>query len=61
MNVGQRAMVAAMIYPKPEKGGRGKKGNAALHFPMVNKNDLSWARRVLRDAVDLINSVLERF
>jgi hypothetical protein len=29
---GQRAMAVAMIYPKPEKGGRGKKSKLNLEF-----------------------------
>ena len=30
-------MVAAMIYPSVDEKGRGKKGVAATHFPMVSR------------------------
>ncbi len=30
MTKGQRAMVVAMIYPEPEKGGRGKKATVSV-------------------------------
>ena len=40
----QRAMAVAMIYPNPEKGGRGRKG---LGDPNVSAERLSRARTVL--------------
>jgi hypothetical protein len=39
-----RAMAVAMIYPEPEKGGRGKKGSLSEHF---SKALLSEARAVV--------------
>jgi hypothetical protein len=40
----QRAMATAMIYPKAEKGGRGKKATDAVGF---SSQRLSYARTVL--------------
>jgi hypothetical protein len=60
MTGGQRAMVAAKIYPDPEKGGIGK-GNTLkvyTHFPMVERSMLAQARRILRDAPDLAPGVI---
>lgn len=49
MTVGQRAMALAMIYPDPEKGGRGRKG---VRGEQVSHSRLSHARTVLRVASD---------
>ena len=43
----QRAMAVAMIYPEPEKGGRGKKGAGSGTFSDVSHQRLSDARAVL--------------
>lgn len=58
MTPGQRAMVVAMMYPDADGQGRGKKGVAATHFPMVSKSSLQHARKVLRIAGDLAPQVL---
>ncbi len=55
MTKGQRAMAVAMIYPKPEKGGRGKKSFVAKEF---SQGGLSKARTVLQYAPDLADNVL---
>jgi hypothetical protein len=55
MTVGQRAMVWAMAYPDPEKGGRGKK---ALGDRTVSRERVSLARVVLEFAPDLADGVL---
>ena len=34
---GQRAMAVAMIYPKPEKGGRGRKTTEIVGFSPLRK------------------------
>ncbi len=47
MTKGQRAMAVAMIFPKPEKGGRGKKRLGDL---TVSAERLSTARTVLASA-----------
>ncbi len=52
---GQRAMAVAMIYPGPEKGGRGKKSFATKEFSQAA---LSKARTVLERTPDLPVSVL---
>jgi len=44
MTKGQRAMAVAKIYPKPEKGGRGKKRLGDL---TVSAERISTARTVL--------------
>jgi hypothetical protein len=49
MTKGQQAMVTAMIYPEPEKGGRGKNRNEKLQF---SKMHLSRARAVLQHTPD---------
>jgi hypothetical protein len=46
MTKGAIAMVCAKAFPEPEEVGRGKKGFAAKHFPMVTKDKLSCARTV---------------
>jgi hypothetical protein len=59
MTAGQRAMVAAKLYPEPDaKGSRGKKGCVAQQFPMVDKGALARARAVLTHAPDLVDGVL---
>jgi len=59
MTAGQRAMVAATIYPEPAKVGRGQKVCVAQTFPMVDPASLSRARRVICDAPDLVAGVLD--
>ena len=61
MTKGQRAMAVAMIYPDPEKGGRGKKSGAktsdlvgGFSMDFVDK-----ARTVLKHAPDLAHQVLQ--
>jgi hypothetical protein len=55
LSKGQQAMAVAMIYPEPEKGGRGK--NAVLNTEFSTAS-LSHARTVLKFAPDLADSVL---
>jgi hypothetical protein len=55
LNKGQQAMALAMVYPEPEKGGRGKNSNLKLGF---SSQRLSLARTVLRYSVPLAQSVL---
>jgi hypothetical protein len=43
-------MVVAMMYSEPESPGRGKKGVATTQFPMVSKESLYRARKVLHKA-----------
>ena len=55
MTKGQRAMAVAKIYPKPEKGGRGK----TVRLPDgLSKQRISEARTVLQYAPDLADNVL---
>jgi len=56
MTVGQRAMAVAIIYPDPEKGGRGQKATVSVEF--ISPQRLSYARTVLRHAPDLSANVL---
>jgi len=49
MTKGQRAMAVATIYPKPEKGGRGKK-SVKITESMFDASYLSHARTVLEYA-----------
>jgi hypothetical protein len=44
MTAGQRAMTTAMVYPEPEKGGRGKKASVSEGF---SATWLSMARTIL--------------
>jgi hypothetical protein len=56
LNAGQRAMAVAMMYPDPEKGGRGKTNSlAAKGFSTAS---LSQARTVLRDSRALADKVM---
>jgi hypothetical protein len=58
MNKGARAMVAACMYPDPEKGGRGQKALIAKEFTgIINQGSLSQARTVLALAPDLVPEV----
>ena len=55
MTKGQRAMAVAVIYPEPEKGGRGK----TIPKPDgISKQRISVARTVLHYAPDLVDGVL---
>ncbi len=58
MTKGQRAMAVAMIYPEPEKGGRGKKGAGSGEFSGLSHQRISEARTVLRHEPDLASLVL---
>ena len=57
LTVGQRAMAMAMIYPVPEKGGRGKNRKKTLPF---SKMRLSQARTVLRHSQALAEDVVAK-
>jgi len=50
-------MIAAKLFPEPEKQGHGKKGLAAERFPMVHKGSLSLARAVLAYSLELAEAV----
>jgi hypothetical protein len=54
----QRAMALAMIYPEPDKPGRGKKGKAEESSGFSQKR-LQQARIVLRHSPDLADRVLK--
>jgi hypothetical protein len=56
MTKGQRAMAAAMIYPKPEKGGRGKNSKINLEF---SGQYLSMARTVLAVLPEAANAFIK--
>lgn len=56
MTKGVRAMVAACIFPEPEKGGRGKKALTIKEIG-VNAGSLSQARTVIRYAPELVDDV----
>jgi hypothetical protein len=58
MTKGQRAMATAMIYPEPEKGGRGKKRVEKTSEVFSNKL-LSQARTVLAYTPELAKQVLD--
>jgi len=57
---GQQAMALAMIYPEPEKGGRGKKSEAAnlAETAKFSHRRLNEARAVLRHPRKLAESVI---
>lgn len=57
LNSGQRAMAVAMMYPKPEKGGRGKNSSVTEEFS-VRSGALSMARTVLADSRALAEEVM---
>jgi hypothetical protein len=49
-------MAVAMLYPEPEKGGRGKKRNLP-DLAGFNHQRLSDARRILHHSAELANAV----
>jgi ParB-like nuclease family protein len=53
---GQMAMGVALLYPEPEKGGRGKKRNVGVS-PTFSAKRLSDARKVLANAPELAYAV----
>lgn len=53
-------MIAACLFPEPEKGGRGQKGSATEQFSGVSRKALSEARTVIRYAPDLVAGAVER-
>jgi hypothetical protein len=60
MSKSQKAMALAMIYPEPEKGGRGKLSQIQEGFDEPRKtvqNRLSQARAVLRHSFALAGEV----
>lgn len=61
MTKGQRAMAVAMIYPTPEKGGRGKKGAAQKAEVISGFSDrlVQQARTVLAHTPELARQVLD--
>src|SRR4051812_49359088 len=65
LSKGQQAMALAMIYPEPEKGGRGKLSGIADGLANgISKgqahNLLSQARTILRHSKELAQDVLHR-
>ena len=58
MTKGQRAMAVAKIYPKPEKGGRGKKGAGSGRFS--DHRRIGEAREVLRYSPELAGGLTLR-
>ena len=55
---GQQAMAVAMIYPVPEKGGRGKKKTMDETSTLFSPKRLQLARTVLAHSPDLAQAVL---
>jgi ParB-like nuclease family protein len=55
---GQQAMAVAMIYPVPEKGGRGKKKTMDETSILFSPKRLQLARTVLAHSPDLAQAVL---
>jgi ParB-like chromosome segregation protein Spo0J len=55
---GQQAMAMAMIYPAPEKGGRGKKKTMDETSTLFSPKRLQLARTVLAYSSDLAQAVL---
>jgi hypothetical protein len=58
MMKGQKAMILAMLYPEPEKGGRGKKTNVVVSTKF-SRSRLDQARLVLRHSRTLAESVVK--
>jgi hypothetical protein len=58
LNKGQQAIALAMIYPEPEKGGRGNKAKNLLGTEGFSAARLSQARSVLRHSRALAEDVL---
>jgi hypothetical protein len=58
MSKGALAMVVAVAFPQPEKGGRGQKGSGAEHFPTISKSKISEARAVLKHCRATANDVI---
>jgi hypothetical protein len=62
LSKGQQAMALAMIYPEPEKGGRGKKSQAlnCAESSGFSGRLLEQARTILRHSQELAQDVLHR-
>lgn len=58
LSKGQQAMGLAMIYPEPEKGGRGKRSQFRESLSRTQENRLSQARSVLRYSKPLAGDVM---
>jgi hypothetical protein len=58
MSAGQQAMAHAMIYPEPEKGGRGKKSRNSTETLGFSAMRLSQARTVLSHSRDVAMEIL---
>jgi hypothetical protein len=56
---GQQAMAMAMIYPEPEKGGRGKKKKVEQSSTLFSEKRLQQARTVLHHSRSLAESVIK--
>jgi hypothetical protein len=58
---GQRAMLTAILFPEPEKGGRGKKSQAlkSAESAGFSSRRMNEARSVLRYSRDLADSVIK--
>ena len=61
LSKGQRAMLTAILFPEPEKGGRGKKSAAvnSTETGGFSPQRVSAARSVLRHSRDLADSVVK--
>ena len=57
MTKGQQAMAVAMVYPEPEKGGRGKKSSKIEEFKIAS-GYLSEARTVLSKSREMAQAVI---
>jgi hypothetical protein len=58
---GQQAMALASMYPEPEKGGRGKKGQlkTVTEKVTVSQNRITQARFILKHTPELGKAVLD--
>jgi len=61
LSKGQKAVILAFLYPEPEKGGRGKNGDArkAVETTGFSVERLKQARSVLRHSRTMAESVLK--
>jgi hypothetical protein len=57
LSAGERAMAVAMLYPQPEKGGRGKKKTVEDTSTLFSTKRLQQARIVLHHSAELAKAV----
>ena len=59
LSKGQQAIAMAMLYPEPEKGGRGKKSERVAETTTFSLSRLTQARAVLRFSRPMAEAVLK--